>query len=148
VDFIALWWLNGICQTSQSCQFFNQFCSDPHLYSWILDNDQKNFKRKRQMWDFCEEFTVWHFATKCTAVKFVKPGIFSYGIRRTIWDCCWPWGISGPRAAALALPWNYGVQFVLLIELKYVCDRYQHKFGASQRWNLFMCLMLMSWAIT
>jgi len=24
-----------------------------------------------EMW-FCEEFTVWHFATKCTGVKLVK----------------------------------------------------------------------------
>jgi len=31
------------------------------------------FKCKRHTWDFCEEFTVWHFATKCAAVKFVKP---------------------------------------------------------------------------
>jgi len=30
-------------------------------------------KYKRQRLDFCEEFTVWHFATKCAAVKLVKP---------------------------------------------------------------------------
>ena len=29
-------------------------------------------KCKRQRWCFYEEFTVWHFATKCVAVKFVK----------------------------------------------------------------------------
>jgi len=30
-------------------------------------------KYKRQRWDFCEEFTAWHFSTKCTAVKFAQP---------------------------------------------------------------------------
>jgi len=29
-------------------------------------------KCKRQRWDLCEEFKVWHFATKCAVVKFVK----------------------------------------------------------------------------
>ena len=27
----------------------------------------------KQRWDFCEEFTMWHFVTKCAAVEFVNP---------------------------------------------------------------------------
>ena len=34
-------------------------------------------KCKRQM-GFCEEFTSWHFVTKCAAVKFIKPGMSNH----------------------------------------------------------------------
>ena len=55
---------------------FESFCfSDPRPWSWILSNDGKsdlNLKYKGQRWDFCEEFTALHFATRCAAVKFVK----------------------------------------------------------------------------
>ena len=35
--------------------------------------DAHDLKCKRRRWDFCEESTVWHFLTKCAAVKFAKP---------------------------------------------------------------------------
>jgi len=30
-------------------------------------------KCKQHKWDFCDEYTKWHFATKCAAVKFAEP---------------------------------------------------------------------------
>ena len=39
----VLWSQNGSFQTPQSCHFFQAgFCSDLHLWSWILGNDRKN----------------------------------------------------------------------------------------------------------
>jgi len=35
-------------------------------------------KCKQQWLYFCEEFVVWHFATKCAIVKFVKPWMSSH----------------------------------------------------------------------
>ena len=35
-------------------------------------------KNKRQRWDICEEFSTWHFVTKSTDVKSVKPGMSSH----------------------------------------------------------------------
>ena len=32
-------------------------------------------KNKRQRWDICEEFLVWHFATKSTGLKSLKTGM-------------------------------------------------------------------------
>ena len=32
-------------------------------------------KKKRQRWNVCEEFSVWHFVTKSTGLKSVKPSI-------------------------------------------------------------------------
>jgi len=40
-----------------------------NLESWL---NECYLRYKRQRWDFCEEFTLWNFATKCAAVKFVK----------------------------------------------------------------------------
>ena len=31
-------------------------------------------KKERQRWDICEEFSMWHFVTKSTGLKSVKPG--------------------------------------------------------------------------
>jgi len=39
-----------------------------NLWDWL-----EEFYLKWQGWDFCEKFTVWHFATKCAAVKFAEP---------------------------------------------------------------------------
>ena len=35
-------------------------------------------KNKRERWDICEEFSVWHFVTKSTGLKSVKPGTSSH----------------------------------------------------------------------
>jgi len=35
-------------------------------------------KNKRQRWDICNEFSVWHFVTKSTGLKSVKPGTSSH----------------------------------------------------------------------
>jgi len=41
--------------------------------SWVLK--EYHLRWKWQRWDFCEEspLWLWHFATKCAAVKFAKP---------------------------------------------------------------------------
>jgi len=39
--------------------------------------EKELFKVKAAEMGFCEKFTVWHFATKCAAVKFVKPWMSS-----------------------------------------------------------------------
>ena len=75
VSSIALWSQNGSCQTPQSCQFSNRslFRSSPivmNLEQWLKEGD---LTCKRHRWDFCEEFAARRFATKCAAVKFVKP---------------------------------------------------------------------------
>ena len=64
--------LNGSFQTTQSCQILNQslFRTSPivmNLWQWL-----KECFLKRKRWNFCEEPTVWHFATKCAAMKFVE----------------------------------------------------------------------------
>jgi len=67
--------LTGSFQTRHSCPFLN-----PSLFrtSRLFGNDQYP-KGKRQRRDFCEEFTVWHMATKCSnPVKFVKPWMLSH----------------------------------------------------------------------
>ena len=35
-------------------------------------------KNRRQRWDICEESMVWHFATRSTGLKSVKPGMSSH----------------------------------------------------------------------
>jgi len=55
---------------------FKSVCSDPHLWSWVLGDDWKNCQKiKRQRRDICKEFSVWHFVTKSTGLKSVKPGM-------------------------------------------------------------------------
>ena len=75
VRFIALWSQNGICQTPQSCQFFNRslFGSLPAVMNLWLWLKKYYLKCKRQKWGFCDESTVWHLATKCAALKLGKP---------------------------------------------------------------------------
>jgi len=45
------------------------------LKLWLKEYCQKN---KRQRWYICEEFSVWHFVTKNTCLKSVKPGMSSH----------------------------------------------------------------------
>jgi len=79
VSFIAPWWRNGSFQRPQSCQFLNWslFRSSPLVMSlkWRLKEYCQN--SKRQIWDICKKFSVWHFVTKSTGVKSVKPGTSS-----------------------------------------------------------------------
>ena len=46
-----------------------------NLGSWLKECCPKY---KRQGKNFCEEFTAWHLATKCAAMKFTKPWISSH----------------------------------------------------------------------
>ena len=46
-----------------------------HLRWRLKEYCQKN---KRQRWDIFEEFSVWHFVTKSTGLKSVKPGMSSH----------------------------------------------------------------------
>jgi len=75
VSFIALWSKKEVLKSLQSCQYSNQFMFlfstlDTNLVEW----QKKSFlKCKRQRWEFCKEFTAWHFATMCADVTFVYP---------------------------------------------------------------------------
>ena len=54
-------------------------CSDPQLCLWICQTNKECCqKSKRQRWDICGEFSVWHFVTKCTGLKSVKPAMSSH----------------------------------------------------------------------
>ena len=80
VSFIVPWWLNGSLQRLQSFQFLNpsMFRSSPVVMNvrWRLkEYCQKN---KLLIWNICEEFSVWHFVTKSTGLKFGKPGMLSH----------------------------------------------------------------------
>ena len=59
---------------TERCQFLNGYFSEPYLWSWLFRQSLKEcyLMCKPQKWDICIEFTVWHLATKCAAVKFVK----------------------------------------------------------------------------
>ena len=62
----------------KSFQFSNEtlFRSSPVVMNHRWRRKKYCQKNKRQRWDICEEFYVWHFVTKCTALISVKPGIF------------------------------------------------------------------------
>ena len=80
VSFIASWWRNGSFQRTQSFQFSNRSLlrSSPMAMNlrWRL---QKYCQRnERQRYDICEEFSVWHFVTKSTGLKSVKPRMSSH----------------------------------------------------------------------
>jgi len=153
-SFIAPWWRNGCFQRAQTFQLLNRslFRTSPVVMNlrWRLKEYWQ--KNRGQRWDVCEESTVWHFVTRSTGLKSVKPGMSNHlsesrdptyvssamyiqnvpekncelspsgyslythwkaaqvawpylqpclvpswcGNSRTIWNCCWPWGISGP----------------------------------------------------
>ena len=74
-ELYAPWWRNGGFQRKQRFRFLNRslFRSSPVVMNlrWRLKECcQKN---KQQRWDICEEPSVWHFVTKSTGLKFVKP---------------------------------------------------------------------------
>ena len=78
VSFITPWWRNGGFQRRKA--FLIGLCSDPHLWSWNLRWWLKEYcqKNKRQRWDICEEFSVWHFMTRSTGLKSIKLGMSSH----------------------------------------------------------------------
>jgi len=85
-EFIVPWWRNGSFQRKQNIQFLNRslFRSSPVVMNlrWRLKKYcQKN---KRQRWDICEEFSMWHFVTKSTGLKSVKPRMSSPSPNREI----------------------------------------------------------------
>ena len=66
-SWLRAWFLNGFL-----------FRSSPVVMNlrWRLKKYcQQN---KRQRWDICEEFSVWHFVTKSTGLKSVKPRMSSH----------------------------------------------------------------------
>ena len=48
-----------------------ELCTGPRLNEYCTKN-------KRQRWDICKAFTVWHFVTKYTGLKSMKPGMLSH----------------------------------------------------------------------
>jgi len=80
VIFIAPWWRNGSFQRTQSFQFLNRTLFGSSLVVMNLRWRLKEYceKNKRQRWDICEEFSVWHFVTKRTGLKSVKPRMLSH----------------------------------------------------------------------
>ena len=73
----------GALKHRQAFSFQIGLCSEPHMWSWILVDDWKNTipsasGRDRIFAKSYEYFTVWHFATKRAAVKFVKLWISSH----------------------------------------------------------------------
>jgi len=77
---IALWWRNGNFQTPQSFPFLNRilFRSTPVVINlrWRLKEYYQKSRWQRS--DICEEISVWHFVTKSTGLKSVKPGTSSH----------------------------------------------------------------------
>ena len=80
MSFIAPWRRNGSFQRTQSSQLSNRplFRSSPVVMNlrWRLKYHWQ--KNRRQRWDICEESMVWHFATRSTGLKSVKPGMSSH----------------------------------------------------------------------
>ena len=80
VSFIVPRWRNVRFQRTQGFQFLNGFLfrSSPVVMSlrWRLKKYCK--KNKRQRWDICEEFSVWHLVTKTAGPKSIKPRMSSY----------------------------------------------------------------------
>jgi len=74
-NFIDPWLRNGSFQRPRCFQFLNRslFRSSPVVmnHRWRLREYCE--KNKRQGWDICEEFSVWHFVTNSTGLKSVKP---------------------------------------------------------------------------
>jgi len=107
VTFIALLSQNGSFQTPQSCGFLNRslFRSIPMVMNLGLWMKKYCLKCKRQKWDFCEEYTMWHFATKCAAVKIAEPWMSTTSPNREIpATLVRPCVQNGPRKTSEASP--------------------------------------------
>ena len=76
VSFIASWWRNGSFQRPQSFQFLNRSLvqSSPVVMNHRWRQKEYCQNNKRQRWDICEEFSMWHWVTKNTGLKSVTPG--------------------------------------------------------------------------
>jgi len=80
MSFTAPWRRNGSFQRTQSIQFLNWslFRSSPAVMNFRWRLKEYCRKNKRHRWDICKEFSVWHFATKSTGPKSVKPRMSSH----------------------------------------------------------------------
>jgi len=80
VSFIAPWWRNGCFQRPPSFQLLNRslFRSSHVVMNlrWRLKVYWQ--KNRRQRRDICEESAEWHFATRRTGLKSMKPGMSSH----------------------------------------------------------------------
>jgi len=65
----------------------HETCSRSLLKDYCLKN-------KRQRWDFCEAFSLWHFVTKSTDLISVKPRIFNPLVWIERFQLCWFWQVS------------------------------------------------------
>jgi len=77
VNFVALWLRNGSFQRPQSFQFLNRslFRSSGVVMNFRWRLKECCQMNKRQGWDICNEFSMWHFVTKSTGLKSAKPGM-------------------------------------------------------------------------
>jgi len=80
VSFIAPWWRNRSFRRTQSFRLLNRsfFQSSPvfmNLRWWLKEYCQKN---KQQRYDICLEFSMWHFVTKTTGLKYLRPRMSSH----------------------------------------------------------------------
>ena len=78
-DPMAPWWRNGCFQRPQVFQLLNLclFRSSPVVMNLRWRLKEYCQKSRPQRWDIYEETTVWHFVTKSTCLKSVKPGMSS-----------------------------------------------------------------------
>ena len=68
-----------LSKTANLSVFNIGLCSDPHLWLWVLSDDWNNtVKRTNGRDGIFAEFSVWHFVTKSTGLKSVKPGTSSH----------------------------------------------------------------------
>ena len=72
--------MNRELSKSAKLQFLNGslFLSSPVVMNLRWGLKEYCLKNKRQRWDICREFSVWHFVTKYTDLKSVKPGMSSH----------------------------------------------------------------------
>jgi len=77
VSFIAPWLRKRSFQTTQSFHFSNRslFRSSPVVMNFRWRLKEYCQKNRRRRWNVCEEFSVWHFVTKSTGLKSVKPSM-------------------------------------------------------------------------
>ena len=80
VSFTAPWWRNRCFQRPQSFQFLNRSLSRSSPVVMNLRWRLKGYwhENRQQRWNICEESTVWHFVTRSTGLKSVKPAMSSH----------------------------------------------------------------------
>jgi len=61
------------CNEYDAVMYMRELCFEKTNKNWGLHPKAYYFKCNRQRCDFCEELTLWHFATMFAAVKSAKP---------------------------------------------------------------------------